>query len=184
MNKTNLSIYFPHIYKDILEINTLVAAENELFDELETLTFEAEQNQFILTSNSRGLAVYEEMLDIIANPEIEDIQFRRERLISRFSSKPPYTIKYLNKYLMEILGKDGYEIELDKDNYKMTLWLKAWLSNWWNEIEKSLVFIIPVNIEWNIKLKYNQYKSLSLFRHTELGVYTHNQIREESILNG
>lgn len=150
MSNTNLAKYYPIIYKDVLETDHLVSTENELFDELDSLTLEAEQNQFILTSNARGLTIYENMLNIIANPQSDSIQFRRERIINRLSTAPPFTIKELRNKLNQLLGQDNYIIDLVHKEYKFNLTSYIGEYGKLDEMLRTLFVILPVNLEKHI----------------------------------
>ena len=147
MNKTNLSKYYPRIYKNILETDNLVFTENELFDETNTLTTEVEDNQFVLTANSKGLTIYERMLNIIANPLTDTIQFRRERLINRLSSLPPFTLRELKGRLNNLLGSNNYDIEVIYDNYELKLDMRIGVYGKLDEVLKTLISIVPVNMQ-------------------------------------
>lgn len=150
MSKTNLAIYYPIVYKGVHETDQLIATENIMFDELDNLTTEVEENQFILTSNPRGLEVYERMLNIIANPESDSIQFRRERIINRLSTAPPFTLKELRNKLNQLLGQDNYIIDLVPKEYKFNLTSYIGEYGKLDEMLRTLFVILPVNLEKHI----------------------------------
>lgn len=153
MNKTDLAKYYPIIYKGVLETDQLVATENKLFEEVEQLTLEVEQNQFILTANARGLAVYENMLNIIANPQSDSIQFRRERIINRLSTAPPFTIRELRNKLDQLLGEDNYIIDLVHREYKFNLTTFTTFIGEYGKVDemlRTLFVILPVNLEKHV----------------------------------
>lgn len=150
MSNTNLAKYYPIIYKDVLETDHLVSTENELFDELDSLTLEVEQNQFILTANARGLTIYENMLNIIANPQSDTIQFRRERIINRLSTIAPFTIRELRNKLDQLLGKDNYIIDLVHQEYKLNITTYIGVYGKLDELIRTLFVMIPVNLEKHI----------------------------------
>lgn len=164
MSNTNLAKYYPIIYKDVLETDHLVSTENELFDELDSLTLEAEQNQFILTSNARGLTIYENMLNIIANPQSDSIQFRRERIINRLSTAPPFTIRELRNKLDQLLGKDNYIIDLVHREYKLNVTTYIGVYGKLDEMLRTLFVMIPVNLEKHILNLLIEEKVTSLYR--------------------
>ena len=164
MSKTNLAIYYPIIYKGVLETDKLVATENVMFDELDSLTSEAEENQFILTSNAGGLQIYEKILNIIANPESDSIQFRRERIINRLSTAPPFTIKELRNKLDQLLGQDNYIIDLVHREYKFNLTSYIGEYGKLDEMLRTLFVMIPVNLEKHILNLIIQTKETSLYR--------------------
>ncbi len=156
MNKTNLSLYFPNIYKEVMETKALIDVENKLFDALEDRTSEVENNQFVLTANERGLIIYERMLNIIANPGVETIQFRRERIINRLSTAPPYTLRYLKQRLNSLLGVDNYELELIYDEYILHLTTYIGAMGKLDELLRTLFAILPVNLDKTVHNKIIQ----------------------------
>jgi hypothetical protein len=175
MNKTDLAKYYPIIYKGVLETDQLVATENKLFEEVEQLTLEVEQNQFILTANARGLAVYENMLNIIANPQSDSIQFRRERIINRLSTAPPFTIRELRNKLDQLLGEDNYIIDLVHREYKFNLTTFIGEYGKLDEMLRTLFVILPVNLEKHILNLIIENGESSLYRGmgiSSLTVYT------------
>ena len=166
---TNLSKYYPHIYKNILETDKLIDAENKLFNEANTLTLEVENNQFVLTSNSRGLEVFEKMLKIIATPAIESIQFRRERIINRLSTALPYTLRYLKQRLNSLLGVDNYNLELIYDDYILHLVTYVGEVGKLDELLRTLFAVVPVNLQQTIENKIIEEGSAKLFLGQAIG---------------
>lgn len=142
----NLKIYLPRIYKNILEFDKLIETENELFNSINSETNKVKNNQYILTADLDGIIMYEKMLGIIANPAIEDIEFRRNRIINRLSMTPPFTMRFLKSKLDEIIGKDGWTAYLDFDNY--TLYIESSAENqvWYHEILVTINKLKPANI--------------------------------------
>ena len=112
----NLKTYLPRIYKNILEFDNLMEVENELFNKLNLETNKVKNNQYILTADLDGIIMYEKMLGIIANPAIEDIEFRRNRIINRISMTFPFTFPFLKKKLDEIIGVGKWEAYMDYAN--------------------------------------------------------------------
>lgn len=147
---TNLSKYYPHIYKNILETDKLIDAENKLFNEANTLTLEVENNQFVLTADAKGLTIYERMLNIIANPVTDTIQFRRERIINRLSTAPPYTLKHLRNVLDQLLGVGNYEIDLIYNDYQFNITTYIGVYGKLDEMLRTLFAILPVNLNKTI----------------------------------
>ena len=164
MSNTNLAKYYPTIYKGVLETDNLVSTENELFDEVDNLTTEAEANQFVLTSNSRGLTIYENMLNIIANPATDSIQFRRERIINRLSIAPPFTMRELRNKLDRLLGENNYIIDLVHQEYQFNLTTYIGVYGKLDEMLRTLFVMIPVNLEKHILNLLIQEKVTSLYR--------------------
>lgn len=142
----NLKIYLPHIYKNILEFDKLMISENKLFNLVDQQTTKVRNNQYVLTADIDGIELYEQMLDIIANPAIESIEFRRNRIINRLSMTPPFTMRFLYSKLDEIIGKNMWTAYLDFDNY--TLYIESAADNqmWYHEILVTVNKLKPANI--------------------------------------
>ena len=142
----NLKTYLPRIYKNILEFDNLMEVENELFNKLNLETNKVKNNQYILTADLDGIIMYEKMLGIIANPAIEDIEFRRNRIINRISMTFPFTFSFLKKKLDEIIGIGKWEAYMDYANY--TLYIESSAANqmWFHEILVTINKLKPANI--------------------------------------
>lgn len=93
MEEYNLQDYVPKIYEDILEMDELIDAEQELFDEVIENGNQVADNAFIISSDVERIRQYEKLLKIKANPSTEDLDFRRERVLNRMSTRAPFTIK-------------------------------------------------------------------------------------------
>lgn len=161
---TNLKQYFPKIYDNVLEINQLVYTENELFDELGEVYTKALYNQFPTTSDLNGIKAYEQLLNIIAKPTEENLQFRRDRIINRLNMLQPFTLRFLKSKLDEIIGADHYELKMyDGINEipKYTIVLESTVvdQHWFDELNYLLNQSKPANIEFiNTPLIINNLK--------------------------
>lgn len=142
----NLKDYLPDIYEGIAEIDSIMDIEQELLEGAEDEVISIKNNQFVLTSDLQGVAQFEKQLGIIPNLVTEDIEFRKDRIINRLSTKPPFTYAYLKEKLNELIGVGKYTTFLDTENY--TLYVESSAKNqiWAHEITVTLNAIKPVNI--------------------------------------
>ena len=62
------------------------------------------------------LFVYEGGGKVSYHKEIDIFTTRRERLLNRQSLKPPFTVKFIQNRLDEILGEGNYTLEIDYEN--------------------------------------------------------------------
>ncbi len=178
MNSVDLSKYYTNYYANFVDIKELVSTENALFNELISAVDEVVIDQHVQTAEDRGLKYYEEMFNIIVNPEEDSIEFRRQRVLNRFYNPVPFTEKALRLKLDSLLSDEGYELEVDTDEYTLTVTLKLGLRNMWNEVEKTLISTLPSNLLLIIALKYNTHETLSNKTHAQLSAYTHYELRE------
>lgn len=113
----SLENYVPTIYKDVKEIDALIKSEDYLFDILISIVNQEYARMFIQTCDVKGVEKFEQVLEITADPTIESLEFRKERLLTRCNSTLPYTTIWLKIYLNAVLGQHNYELNIDyKDN--------------------------------------------------------------------
>lgn len=94
----NIREKFPNYYDNVLEIDTLSEAEQQLLSQLRDELYSLINNQWVLTADLSGISRYEKMLNIV--PSAEDSEdFRRDRILNRLNQVSPYTITYLVRWL-------------------------------------------------------------------------------------
>lgn len=147
MNNVDLKTYLPDIYKDIVEAETeqdaLSIEINKMHDRYEM----ALMDQFVQFASLKVLPYYENIFSIVANPTTESIEFRRERVLSRMKMlTPPYTYYYLRKMLDLFFGAGKYDLEVDANNYTITLQSAVEDSLWYHEIQVSITAVKPCNM--------------------------------------
>lgn len=125
--RTRIGRYFPRYYEGILETDELIKVENDIWNNLYLLLNKAKNNQFIAYADEDGIYTYEQLFQIVANPETETLEERRFRLLNRIQTLSYYTMIYLRQKLNSLFGENNYEVEMDYLNY--TLYVKSNASN-------------------------------------------------------
>lgn len=125
--RTRIGRYFPRYYEGILETDELIKVENDIWNNLYLLLNKAKNNQFIAYADEDGIYAYEQLFQIVADPETETLEERRFRLLNRIQTLSYYTMIYLRQKLNSLLGENNYEVEMDYLNY--TLYVKSDASN-------------------------------------------------------
>lgn len=146
MNSRKVREYIPHIYEGFQEYETVIRVSDEMLDDLENVIDDLKNNQFINSATAEGVAQYESMLHIVSNPATETIEFRRERLINRLSTMPPFTIRFLRNKLNEIIGQNKYTAYVDYANYIIYVESAAESQMWFDEIVITMTKIKPANM--------------------------------------
>lgn len=146
MHNRPLSSYVPDIYKDIVEMDDIINSEQKLMNSIQEELLVAFANTFVLTANESGVIMFEKMLNIIANPRVEDLEFRRQRILNRVSISPPFTFRFLKNRLDEIIGKNKWRAYIDFENYTLYIESSATDQNWYYEVEYTVNRIKPCNI--------------------------------------
>ena len=154
MGQTRLGEYLPRYYDGIREMDELVRVENLLFDTLKDEMMIVLRNQFILECDVEMIALWESLLGIHFNPNIdndEGYRFRRERLINRLVQRPPFTLRFLRERLDTIVGVGNYDLRMD-EFADYTLRLESAIANQaaYNEMILTIYRMKPANIVFNL----------------------------------
>lgn len=144
--RTSTRELFPSVYNGVLEISVLSETDDVLLDQALAKLERAQLNQFILTADEETISVYEKMFSILANPTTETLQFRRERILNRMSLQPPFTMRWLQNKLDEIIGVGKWNAYVDYAN--RTLYIESLVVNqqWFNELRITINRIKPCNL--------------------------------------
>lgn len=144
--RTSTRELFPSVYNGVLEISALSETDDVLLDRALAKLERAQLNQFILTADEETISVYEKMFSILANPTTETLQFRRERILNRMSLQPPFTMRWLQNKLDEIIGVGKWNAYVDYAN--RTLYIESFVVNqqWFNELRITINRIKPCNL--------------------------------------
>ena len=144
--RTSTRELFPSVYNGVLEISVLSETDDVLLDRALAKLERAQLNQFILTADEETISVYEKMFSILANPTTETLQFRRERVLNRMSLQPPFTMRWLQNKLDEIIGVGKWNAYVDYAN--RTLYIESFVVNqqWFNELRITINRIKPCNL--------------------------------------
>lgn len=142
---SNLKTYLPALYDDVQEMDIITSVEDELFNNLSEALTSAVSNQFITTADSYGIAKYENLLGIRPN-NAEDLEFRRERVLNRFSTSKIFTKQSLKIKLDSILGPNNYAFSIDYNNYTLVVESSATNQQWYHELLVTINSSKPANI--------------------------------------
>lgn len=147
MSNTDLKEYLPLCYEGILEAEAEQDALSVEINKFNQLCEQALNDQFIQNCSLKAIGYYETIFSIVADPVNESLEFRRERISSRMKSlRPPYTYWYLRKMLDGFFGVGNYDLEVDHDDYTITLESSSEDSSWYHEIQVSMTLIKPCNM--------------------------------------
>ena len=94
------------------------------------------------------------MFSIASSPE-ETLDFRRTRVLNRVAMKPPFTIRFLQQRLDEIIGQDGYTLTMDPAAYTLTIETESSDQAYAIEVAFTVNHIKPAHILYINKPKLN-----------------------------
>lgn len=178
MRQPNILKYLPYVFRDIKEMKAQASADepelNLVWDRVEN----AFDDQFLYLMKETGIERWEKILEIspLGTDSIED---RRFRIISKLNVQLPYTYRMLDNYLKQMCGESGYEMDLDKERFLLTISLALGSKNQRTDIIKLIDEMVPCNIVTEITLMFNTYSQLKAKTHAQLHTRTHEDVRDE-----
>ena len=147
MDNVDLKQYLPIVYEGVVESETQQDSLSIEIDKMNNTYEQALMDQFVQFASLKVLPYYENIFNIVANPETESVQFRRERILSRMKMlTPPYTYYYLRTMLDEFFGKGRYKLDVDNNNFTILLESAVENSLWYHEIQVSITAVKPCNM--------------------------------------
>lgn len=133
-------------YCSISDYQQICQTEQQEFEALAGFINAVAENFFFQTMDESSIAQWEQALGIIPNPQTEDLEFRRYRVLNRISTKPPFTLRFLYQKLDSIIGAGNYEISVDYPNYTLYIKSSALNQNYAQEILYTLNTVKPCHI--------------------------------------
>ena len=97
----------PEWFQQIEEFKQIMAVEGNMLGNVEKDMGKVYQNHFIKTADKEIISDYEGWMEI-RNQAGESLDYRRERVLQKLNTLPPFTIWFLRNRLNAVLGEDGY----------------------------------------------------------------------------
>ncbi|MBE1444184.1 putative phage tail protein [Paenibacillus sp. OAS669] len=141
--------YLPEFYAEITDFAELATTEDAELDALAEAVQRLLDDQFVDTSSIQAIKRREQMLGIRADSTTESLDFRRRRLINRYSTKPPFTARYLQTRLDVLAGEGRATVEVDEKNYILQVTFDVPDAAYFKEIEYTIHTIKPANIVYH-----------------------------------
>lgn len=140
--------HLPEIFEGIPEFEKFAYTEDEEFKFIEECNAQDLVDTFVLTADEAGITVWEREIGIRANRSTETLDFRRKRIINRYTMKPPFTIKWLDAQLYTFLG-DGF-IKTERDDDVEILYVYADLDSWptLREFDATIEMVLPLSMQY------------------------------------
>lgn len=142
----NLLELLPPWYREVLEYQQICVAEGNVFDGLAAEIEAVAQNFFFQTMDEGSVYQWEQILNIVPNPQTETLSFRQARLINRLSTRPPFTLGFLYQKLDELIGPGLWEVTVDYPNYTLYIESSAKDQSYATEVAFTVNRIKPAHI--------------------------------------
>ncbi|GIP35514.1 putative phage tail protein [Paenibacillus sp. J2TS4] len=144
--RDRLMSHLPEIYDEIAEFMEITDRSDEELEQLYAAVVRWLNDQFVLTSSERAVKRREQQLRIQADPTAETLDFRKKRIINRYSTKPPFTIRYLQERIDYLLGKNRAFVRVDPQNFILNITASIQDAGVFKEMEHTVMSIKPANL--------------------------------------
>lgn len=114
----------PTWFKPVLEYVALMQAFGGQLNLVNTSSQQIYYNQFIQTADLATIRTWEKLFNITVRYG-DTLEFRRTRLIQKFSQIVPYTYWDLRDRLTALYGEDGYTLEVNSEE----CWIKIFVTS-------------------------------------------------------
>ena len=143
---TQLCQQLPPWYREVLDYQQMCQTETAQFEALAQEITGVAENFFFQTMGLDGIEMWEQIFHIVPNPQTEDVDFRRYRVLNRITTKPPYTLGFLYQKLDELIGPGLWEVNVDYPNYTLYIESSAQNQNYAQEVAFTINQIKPAHI--------------------------------------
>lgn len=143
---TNIIDYLPYWFRDILEYQEICDTESEQLSALADEMHAVADNFFFQTMDESAINMWEQVLGIVPNPQTEDLDFRRFRVLNRLTTKPPFTLGFLYQKLDELIGPGLWSVTVDYPNYTLYIESSSKNQNYFTEVAYTINKIKPAHI--------------------------------------
>lgn len=145
--------YMPNFLQNVREFNIISSLEDEELEKLKLQVDNILKEVIVNTSEGYGLQRYEKIYNI--NVVSADIDVRRFNIISKINNKVPFTYKWLDNKLKQLVGENNYRINIEYDNYKVIISIVYLFGDIVNTLQKDLKELLPANLIIQINLFSN-----------------------------
>lgn len=164
MNK--LLEYLPGLYHDVVDFVQITDTESIEVSSAEKAVNALFDSQFIATASEQAVKRREKILGIQADPKTETLEFRRKRLINRYSTKPPFTVRYLQQRLDFLVGLGLTIVSVDPQNFILTVTANIENAAVFKEVERTVRVIKPANMIYQQQTSLENVMGLEEHIHT------------------
>lgn len=148
MTKIRLIDLLPDWYAEVLDYQAICEAEQPMFDDAQAAAAQLLLNLNFLTMDLASVELWERALQIVPNPDTESLDFRRVRALNRISTKPPYTERFLEDRLDELVGPGLWSVQIDYPGYTLYIERTAQEMSYTLELEWTINHIKPAHMAY------------------------------------
>lgn len=143
---TDLLSLLPEWYRQVLDYQQMCQTGQAQLEAAATAVQSIADNLFFQTMDESSIALWEQALGIVPDPGAETLAFRQARVISRLSTRPPFTLWFLYQKLDELIGPGQWTVNVDYGNYTLYVESAAQNQSYATEVAFTVGRIKPAHI--------------------------------------
>lgn len=136
----------PPWYRQILDYQEICQTEQQQLGALADEITSVAQNFYFQTMDLNAVQQWEQIFNIVPNPMTETLSFRQTRLLNRISSRPPFTMWFLQEKLDALIGPGAWTVNMDYPNYTLYIESAAQNQSYATEVSYTINKIKPAHI--------------------------------------
>lgn len=170
--------YLPPHSAELLEVQSLMTAEQPEIERLWGDIDNALKDQFLSTATITGIMRWEKMLKLV--PRATDtLDERRFRILARINEQLPFTKNTLRDMLKALCGEKGFRMTIFYGEYRIRVLVELSVKKMVAEVESLLKRVIPANMFVEVSLLYNVWETTKMKTWGELLPKTWGAVKEE-----
>lgn len=146
MSSDKLIFMMPDEFRDSKEMVSVTDVEDKQIDRLDAAISEYLNDQFVMNSGTEAIRQRETELGIQPNPSQETMDFRRRRIINRYSTKAPFTARYLQQQLDKLVGPGVAVVSVDVGKFLLYVTAKIDDAPVFKEVVHTVQYVKPANM--------------------------------------
>lgn len=173
--------YLPVVVRDVKDYKVIMNSQQSEVEKLWLVLNNVIADAFTTTATKNGVERREKILKITPKGT-DSLEERRFRIRVKENDQLPYTYKVLEKHLGSLCGVDGYALDINNEDYLVSIKLELKAQKSIDEISIYARKIVPSNMIIDIKIMYNQYSTIRNLTYSQLGSKTYKDIRNEVLM--
>lgn len=150
----------------------LYEVESEEADKLDSTIRTVFNNNFIISSDLKGVRKYEKIYNIKANSDL-DLEERRKIILDKILYRPPFTRQRFRQMLENLWGKGNCSFSIDYNSFIVFLEVDTDEPENYIRFKEQVRKIIPANMYLGFSIQYTY-----LYLHKE---FTYNKLNESGL---
>ena len=150
-----LARYLPDFMQIYKEIKAIHISEEKFLKTLWSELTRAFRNNFINYADKDGIELFEKMMGIKANIN-DSLEVRRDNILLKWNSQPPYTWIFLKNFLNSILGEGTHEPQRNLEIQELRIISHITTIGTISNVYNTLRYLIPANMTLIFDNKLNQ----------------------------